>query len=81
MFEAVFIGRARTQRAALSDEERDIIDALIAELEHDPSLDNILKVRFLMAPLVLSAYNAPRWRIVYRVACGHFLKVISIDRR
>lgn len=79
MFEAVFRGAARASRNDLSIEDRAQVDHLIRLIELTPYIDGVFKAPFVVAPLVLVAFENGSWRIVYRIV-ESFVEIYSIRR-
>jgi hypothetical protein len=80
VFEFVLLGRARAQYEALDPDERADADRVIRLLEMNPWIDGVIKAEILVAPLVLSAFNDGRWRMIYRVVNGRFIEIFAITR-
>lgn len=79
MYEAVFRGGARASYNALEIDERAEVDHIIRLIELNPYIDGVHKVKVVVAPLVLWAYDNGTWRVTYRLV-EPFVEIYSIRR-
>jgi hypothetical protein len=78
--EAILLGNAPRVRASLPAKERDELDALIASIEEDPSVDNRLKFDLPRYPLILKVFDNGVWQIVYDLPDEASVAIYSIAR-
>jgi hypothetical protein len=79
MFEAIFCGGARALYAQPDVFAQAEVDHIIRLIELDPFVDGVHKVRVVVPPLVLNAFENGAWRITYRVT-EPFVEIYSIRR-
>ncbi len=80
MSEAIFCGDVRRQYAALSEANRDDVQAIIDELEVDPSINYRTTFEVHWSPLVLRMFDNSIWRIMFRVPDDATVLIVSIRR-
>jgi hypothetical protein len=78
--EAILLGNAPRVRASLPAWEREEVDALIAQIEEDPSVDNRLKFDLPRFPVILKVFDNGTWQIAYDLPDEATVAIYSIAR-